>query len=448
MSKKPYRINNKDVVVKSENAVYDGNISGVDNAQDAIDNLDERVLELESAEPPVTPVTPDSDVTEYVYTEADCTLTGQAIYTNATSPQTKNGYNCSEFITIPPGAKMYIKMNFTFSSSYPLLFYSHTNTGSNYDWMTGKNFYGGSLAEYTELVIPENAVAIRFNFPVSASNHISIKFVVEPKMENVVKLRVAAWNIGHFGGGASSSGITDDNVEAKRAAYRKQFDEANADIICFSEFDTVFNTDTSSAPKDEILSNYPYYSVGTKGTYNCNAIFSRLPILQTQERYYQVAAQNRYVKEVTLKLNGKIVKVVATHLDFENSAHTSNYVAQFAELIPLYENDPYVIIGADFNVHIDDQFGEYVDGSGTDGYLNYQYLTEAGYTLVNCDYLMIDNPWRYPAGDSHAGELKGSYADNIAVKGFAMGRREWIYTEDVSNTLSDHCMIACELVML
>lgn len=47
MTKKPFRINGKDVVIKSTNAVYNGNISGVDNAQAAIDNLNGRLEDVE-----------------------------------------------------------------------------------------------------------------------------------------------------------------------------------------------------------------------------------------------------------------------------------------------------------------------------------------------------------------------------------------------------------------
>lgn len=61
MLKKPYRVNGQDVVVKAENAVYDGNISTVDNAKDAIDNLNGRVSTLEQGggggSTPVTPST-------------------------------------------------------------------------------------------------------------------------------------------------------------------------------------------------------------------------------------------------------------------------------------------------------------------------------------------------------------------------------------------------------
>lgn len=48
MSKKPYRINGKDVVVKAENAVYaNTNMPNVADAKGALDNLNERVGELE-----------------------------------------------------------------------------------------------------------------------------------------------------------------------------------------------------------------------------------------------------------------------------------------------------------------------------------------------------------------------------------------------------------------
>ena len=140
--------------------------------------------------------------------------------------------------------------------------------------------------------------------------------------------------------------------------------------------------------------------------------------------------QYRYIKETTIRINGKDVKVVTAHFD-----ESQNYVDQLGEVIAFYANDPYVIIGADFNIHRGDTWGEYPDGANT-GYLNYKYLTEAGYTLMNYDYLDIANP------------LSQSTADNIAVKGFAMGKREFIYEEGVSETLSDHCMVACELVML
>lgn len=45
--KKPYRINGKDIVVLAENAVYNGNIEGVTDAQSAIDNLDSRLQVVE-----------------------------------------------------------------------------------------------------------------------------------------------------------------------------------------------------------------------------------------------------------------------------------------------------------------------------------------------------------------------------------------------------------------
>lgn len=50
-TKKPYRINGKDVVVKAENALYNGAVAGAADAQAAIDAVNTRVVALENASP-------------------------------------------------------------------------------------------------------------------------------------------------------------------------------------------------------------------------------------------------------------------------------------------------------------------------------------------------------------------------------------------------------------
>lgn len=395
-------------------------MTGVTDAKGALDNLHSRVGEIEH---------PNTDI---IFTEADCTIENSYVYTNG-GVNSNNSYNCSDYIVLPVCVKMYLKVNYILSNG--ILFFTQKANG-DYSWMTGKNIVGvGPYDDFTEIQIPDNAIAFRFSHNKSSDdNHISIKFAEIKAMQDVVKLKVAAWNIGGLAGGGTSSTITNENADAKRRAYRKQFDMVNADILCISEYCATFNTSTSSLTKDEILCNYPYYKLGSAQAYNFNCVFSKFPILHTREIGFVVKDQNRYIKEVTMKFNNKVVKVVTTHLEFN-----AKYVDELQQLIELYANDPYVIIGADFNIHIDDTWGAYVDGSGTDGYKNYQYLTDAGYTLMRFDYLdndMLPNP------------LSQSTADNIAVKGFTMGKREFVYEQGVSETLSDHCMISCELVML
>lgn len=60
-TKKPYRINGKDVVVESENALYDGTgAGGGDNVKAALDNIKGRVATLEQSGGGSTPVTPST----------------------------------------------------------------------------------------------------------------------------------------------------------------------------------------------------------------------------------------------------------------------------------------------------------------------------------------------------------------------------------------------------
>lgn len=445
--RKSYIFNNEEVVVEAENALYSG-VSGTDNVAGALDSIkgeledvDEQLTDIDTRIDALENSSGSDAVAVYTYTEADCTIENSGIYSNGTEGANTR-YDSTDYIPIPKDmkVKMYIKTDYTFYA-YGLYFYTK-KTGTYTFMLNTAIVYTGPFTDYTELTIPDNADAIRFSFDKQAGTHIYVKFVEQPVADTpIVKLKVAAWNIGGLSGGSSSSTITDENVEEKRAAYRSQFDDVNADIVCLSEYSTIFNTSTSSATKDEILCNYPYYKLGDVQTYNYNCVFSKFPILSTRTIYFTEHGQARYLKEVTLKLNGKLVKVVATHLDWENDAGTINYyIPQLQELVEIYADDPYVIIGADFNIHTTDKMGDYVDGSGTDGYKNYQYLTNAGYTLMNFDYLNIKNP-----NDSAVAAAIGPHtADNIAVKGFAMGKREYVEVEG----LSDHNMVTCELVML
>lgn len=453
--RKQYQFNDIDIVVNADNVLYNG-ITGTDNVDGALDNIVGRVNTLEQ----VNDSSNDAQ-REVIYTQDDCTIIDKYLYTNTGTPSNDTNYNCSELLPIPANAiaRMYIKTNTTITSNHVFSFWKPTKhdangneiiPGSPYSVIYGDNI--DSSGEYVEYPIPAGSMYIRFNFNKSnPNNYMYVKFVYDEKGINnsdVVKLKIASWNIGGFANGGGSSNITDENADEKREAYLKQIDETNADIICVSEYASVFNPTTSSSTRNEIFFDYPYAKIGPSQSYNFNCIFSKFPIIETREFYYSGNAlnltQNRYWEEATIKINGKIVKVVATHLETN-----SKYIEELQELIDRYANDPYVIIGADFNIHTTDTWGDYVDGSGTDGYKNYQQLIDAGYTLMNFDRRMLVNPWRFPPDDPlKPNQLKGSTADNIAVKGFAMGKREYVYTENVSNELSDHAMVACELVML
>lgn len=433
-----------DLGAEAQNVEYTNeDMAGVTNAEGALDNLNDRIGDIENPPEPI--------VAEY--TEADATIIGTRIEKRAEPIEDAN-YKCTGFLTVPVGSRMYIKTDYAITSTLCLLLLK--NAGTNHYAVSKGVLDGGPYTEWTEITMPDNTKCFRFTLPNNSSNHISIKFVAKPSIEGVVKLKVASWNV--EGWAEARSVMTIDQM---RKAYREVFDRVNADIICFSEYGRWLDGTSGQTflAENEILCNYPFQKIGDNyDSYNYNVVVSKLPIVDVREYWYaapenpaQGNGQSRYWKEVTIRLNGKDVKVIATHCDFmraDGNHPDHDNTRHFKQLIAKYANDPYVIIGADFNIHTWDWVGDYVSGNGDDGYNNYKYFTTAGYTLLNFDYLTLVNP-------KDGGTEVGTHtADNIAVKGFAMGKREYVpgtYGEAANNAplpLSDHPMVACELVML
>lgn len=448
-----------DLGAEAQNVDYTNeDMEGVTNAEGALDNLNERIGNIEN---PAEPIVAE-------YTEASATVIGKKISVQGTE-EDGSGYKCSPFIATPKGVRMYVKTDYAFTGTLSIVFYKYQ--GNNTNAVARVVTTGGPYSDWTEIALPDNLRYLRFTINNNSSNHIAIKFVSIPSIPEVVKLKVASWNV--EGWQEASSQMT---LDERRKAFREKFDSVNADIICFSEFDEWFDGSVHAlSASDAVLGNYPYKKIGkANDAYNHNVIVSKLQIVDSREFGYSTLTNGgtikhgRYWKEATIRINGKEIKVVATHFDYQNeqydtAAHQAeHYEEQFKQIVAYYANDPYVIIGADFNVHAWDRNGVhkyirpgesdpdevYTSGGGT-GYLNYQYFVDAGYTLLNFDYLTLKNP----KDDNVQAEVGAHTADNIAVKGFAMGKREYVdgtTMPDNSETkgLSDHPMVACELVML
>lgn len=431
-----------DLGAESQNVEYTNeSMTGVTGAKGALDNLNERVHSIENPPEPI--------VAEY--SEAAATIIGTRIEKRALVIEDAN-YKCTGFIAIPIGTRMYIKTDYAITDTLCVVLLKYQ--GTNVYAVSKEVTTGGPFTEWTEITLPDNTQYFRFTLPKNSPNHISIKFVAKPAIEGVTKIKVASWNV--EGWDEPRSVMTIDEM---RKAYREVFDRVDADIICFSEYGKWLDGTSGQTllAEDEVLCNYPYRKIGdSHDSYNYNVVVSKLPIVDVREFGYAAPqepgdvgnGQSRYWKEVTIRINGKDVKVIATHCDFQKrgGAQIQNNTRQFVQLINKYENDPYVIIGADFNIHTWDWNGDYVSGEGNDGYNNYKYFTNAGYTLLNFDYLTLINP-------KDGNTLGDHTADNIAVKGFAMGKREYVdgtVMPENSSTkgLSDHPMVACELVML
>lgn len=250
---------------------------------------------------------------------------------------------------------------------------------------------------------------------------------------NSRKFRYAHWNIGHFTyydniQGSSTPDIPDDEAEAMAVRYKKALNEINADVLGVCEDDPVFDAagDTSI---DMLYYKYGIKYQGTKYNYMCASIYTNLPLVVssvTEEIYPHTVQTNRYYKLMVATLNGHTVKIIETHLDFDQGEHGAEYRAtQILKLITDFANDPYVIISADFNV-----------ASTTE----YDSFANAGYEMANHGYI----------GDlvtyhGHLSPYNQRPLDNILAKGFRMSN---IKVHEDTFDLSDHAAISCDLEMI
>lgn len=256
----------------------------------------------------------------------------------------------------------------------------------------------------------------------------SLSAKVSNEQDGLTKITVASWNIGHFAlGKANDTKITAGEEKEKAAAYCNLFNEVNVDLLALVEFNPVFVNAADGYPavmaRDAILSNYRYAEIGEKDSYNCNALFSNgLPLKNAVSVKFAKMVQTRYYLCSEIELGGKTVKVVATHLDWNQGQDGAAFRAlQIQELIEAFKDEPYVILCADWNTKTPDEFDAFI---------------KAGYNMANHGYL--GDLKTFPAG----GNPQSVY-DNIIVKGFDVNG---VQVRNNKN-LSDHCLIQAELTM-
>lgn len=300
-----------------------------------------------------------------------------------------------------------------------------------------------SVGSYTDVIAPIGAAYLIITTvdgggAVSTWNLWSLKPYLEQdlftsvedlqKSVQFAKVRVASWNLGHFSLGTSSdTAITHSNYATMRQKWAEKINEIDADIFCCCEYNTNFVNESGSDPaitaRDAIFSLYSAASVGAKDAYNQNAMFANCKLKDIKSVAYDNHTQGRYYIVNTATIGGKEVKVVATHLDFnQGTTGQQNRALQMQQLISDFANDDYVIICADWNT--------------TDGGSEFDVFTNAGYKMANHGYL--GDIMTYPAG-----ETPEQILDNIVVKGFAVNGIHIVNDA----TLTDHCAVYCDLTL-
>ena len=231
-------------------------------------------------------------------------------------------------------------------------------------------------------------------------------------------LIIAHWNIGHFSNGKSfNTTITSENYSEKQIQYKNALDSFKADIIGVCEYNPEFDNDGNLA-QDAIFYNYVNANIGPKYQYNCNAIFSKdIPLYNERDIKFTFSVQPRYMQNVDIKVNGTIIRIIETHLDWDQGESGNAFrKEQINEIIENIKDIEHVIILGDFNIS---DISEYAA------------FKETGFNLANCGNFGVFNtcPTSFPQIP----------LDNIIVKGIEISNVIVYRFPD----LSDHCALKC-----
>lgn len=238
----------------------------------------------------------------------------------------------------------------------------------------------------------------------------------------------ASWNIGHFALGIKwYSTISVADAPGKIAEYRAFLDKADARVIGLCEHEPFVGTNNTFAIEKTVLSGYDGKAVEPSGIGRLNALYwKNAHCVSSGKVKFEKHSQHRYYRFARLKIAGREVCFVMTHLDWNlmKPGHEDDRAYQIRKLIADLRDEPYVVIGGDFNTCV------YRDGKWVDSPGEYDAFVQAGFTAA------------------HRGELKTCPAkapcrsiDNIFAKGFDLSD----VRVQVDPTLSDHALVRCTL---
>lgn len=240
-----------------------------------------------------------------------------------------------------------------------------------------------------------------------------------------VKVRVAQWNIGQLSmGKKGKTVITRQKRNEKAMAYSRLINDVRADIFCMNEFAPYFSLkdslreDSADLTRNVLLGMYEDCRYGNRYGANCNCIAVASGTIENFMTVdYKVKKQHRYYSMGEIYIDSIKIKIVSTHLDVPPVK--TERKAQIRELLKLLENEPYVILCADFNI---------ADTS------EYDAFKDKGFKMANHNFLgdIITFPYKE----------SGYCLDNIMCKGFNVMGVD-VYKTD----LSDHYVIAADLIM-
>lgn len=238
----------------------------------------------------------------------------------------------------------------------------------------------------------------------------------------------ASWNIGHFALGRKSySTIPESEVSRKIVEYRTFLGKADFKVIGVCEHECFVGTNNTFAVEDTILAGCDGKAVDAGGIGRLNALYWKdAQCVTTGMVKFKKHSQHRYYRFARLKIAGREVCFVMTHLDWNHikPGHEQDRTSQIAKLVEDFKDEPYVVIGGDFNTCV------YENKVWKDAPQEYEPFRKAGFSAA------------------HWGELKTWPAkepiqsiDNIFAKGFRISDVR-VHSDPA---LSDHALIRCTL---
>lgn len=277
------------------------------------------------------------------------------------------------------------------------------------------------------------AMALTTAFPLQGqrrTNHKKVVMSAQTKKaaSPFTKFTLASWNIGHFAlGKHGDTQLTFEEAPQKMLEYRAFLNSVGADMVAVLEYSPDFVHASDGKPaisaREAVFGNYAESQIGKKYSYNCNCLFSNgFKVLGSEEKWYSVMVQKRYYQVTNILMGRDTVKVVATHLDWNQGENGKAYRSQqIQELIKAFKNQKYVIFCADWNAKASE----------------YDAFLQAGYKMAN--HGLMGDLLSYPAGN----DPQSPY-DNIIAKGFAINNVQLFNRPE----LTDHMMIKASLTKL
>jgi endonuclease/exonuclease/phosphatase family metal-dependent hydrolase len=183
----------------------------------------------------------------------------------------------------------------------------------------------------------------------------------------------------------------------------------DARVVGLCEYSAEFSTNQTLRTVDALFDGYDVKLEGTDMFPQSNSIFAKeCQLIETKERQYPKKKRAKYYKFARLRMDGREVCVIETHLDFDTGPDDPLREAradQMRTLIADMEKEKYVIICGDFNISSRPE-------DTPDHAVEYDVFANAGYTLANRGQLITWPSWNDPKRECAL--------DNIIVKGFKM----------------------------